>query len=102
MASFELELDRLVIHERGVGEVFRQSGVVNKLESMGRAIAAEASALTDEHYPKNGIEKSHYKSEQYKTSYGNTAIEVKPTNPLAVRAQSEYSVLTQAMDAGRG
>ena len=90
------------IHVKGVGDTFRQSGVVGELESMGNAIANEATALTNEHYPDNGFELSHFGVERYTTTHGNVGFSVYPRTPLAKRAQAEHSVLTQAMDAGRG
>ena len=90
------------MHVKGVGETFRQSGVVNKLDDMGRVTAAEASALTDEHYPDNGFEKSHYGYKRYTTSHGNTGVVVAAETYLGRVAQAKHNVLTKAMNAARG
>lgn len=90
------------IHVRGVNEVFRQSGVVDKLGDMGRKIAAEASALTNEQYPNNGYEMSHYGSDLYTTTHGTTGVFVHPNTNLGREAQARHNVLTKAMNAARG
>lgn len=96
MASVEVK-----ILPKGVGAVFNEGAVVSRLEQMGNAIKNEANSRMDGLYPTSGFRQEHFVSENYKTSHGNTAVQVKPNTILARRAQASHSVLTQSMDAGR-
>ena len=96
MASVEVK-----ILPKGVGAVFNEGAVVSKLEQMGEAIKNEANSRMAELYPTSEFRQEHFVSEPYRTTHGNTGVQVKPNTILARRAQASHSVLTQSMDAGR-
>lgn len=90
------------IHMRGVEEVFRSQGIVSKMEQCADKICDAANDATNELYTTEGYELPHYEVQQYKTTHGNVGFNVHARTRLGKMAQSEHSVLTQAIDAGRG
>ena len=91
------------MHVKGVGEVFRQAAVVERLESMGRRIATEANDAIQTLYPDNGYNAlDHFGVWKYTTTHGTTGVAVGTQTELAKYAQAHHSTLTKAMNAARG
>lgn len=86
---------------KGVGAVFNSAGVVGKLEQMGDAIKNEANSKMVGLFPGNRFPEEHFTAERYRTTHGNTGIQVKTNTYLSRVAQAKYSTLTQSLDAGR-
>ena len=91
------------MHVKGVGEVFRQAAVVERLESMGRRVATEANDAIQTLYPDNGYNTlNHFGVWKYTTTHGTTGVAVGTQTELAKYAQAHHSTLTKAMNAARG
>ena len=109
--SFKIILEKVKPNKPGYFEIMNDSGIEKELERRGELWLDKSNELVKEQYPNMGFEAPIYVGGITQTrKKGTNEYIVVPNEKIkngkgevfGARAQAEHSILTHAMDAGRG